>query len=170
MGGNARTTEFLKECLSDSLIKLMKTKRVDQITVSEIAKMASVGRTTYFRNFKTKNQLISFKLIKLWERWAEQNELEIRDDFSLTNTSAFFLFNYSIRELLTLIYQRERQSAVYDAFQTVLYPKHDADPAACYKGKFYAYALFGLLDEWIQRGFHESPEEMIRISGSISIR
>ena len=121
MGGNARTTEFLKECLSDSLIKLMKTKSVDQITVSEIAQMASVGRTTYFRNFKAKNELISFKLIKLWERWAEQNELEIRNDFSLTNTSAFFFFNYSIRELLVLIYQRERQSAVYDAFQTVLY-------------------------------------------------
>ncbi len=169
MGGNARTTEFLKECLSDSLIKLMRTKRVDQINIAEITKMASVGRTTYFRNFKAKNELISFKLIKLWERWAEQNELEIRDDFSLTNASAFFFFNYSIRELLTLIYQRERQTAVYDAFQTVLYPKHDADPAACYKGKFYAYALFGLLDEWIQRGFLETPEEMIRISGSISI-
>lgn len=170
MGGNARTTEFLKECLSDSLIKLMKTKSVDQITVSEIAETAAVGRTTYFRNFKAKDELISFKLIRLWERWAEEHELEIRDDFSLTNTADFFLFNYSNRDLLTLIYLRERQTAVYDAFQTVLYPKHDADPAACYKGKFYAYALFGLLDEWILRGFHESPEEMIRISEYIPLR
>ena len=64
----------------------------------------------------------------------------------------------------------EAMPAVYDAFQTVLYPKHDADPAACYKGKFYAYALFGLLDEWILRGFHESPEEMIRISEYIPLR
>ncbi len=170
MGGNAKTTEFLKECLSDALIRLMKTKNIDQITVSEIAKTANVGRTTYFRNFGAKEELISFKLIKLWERWAEEHDLEIRNDFSLTNTEAFFHFNYSNRDLLSLIYKQKRQLAVYDAFQTVLYPKHDADPAACYKGKYYAYALFGLLDEWIQRGFRESAEEMIRISESIPLR
>lgn len=170
MGGNARTTDFLKECLSDSLIKLMKTKSIDQITVSEIADTANVGRTTYFRNFRTKNALISFKLVKLWERWADVHEIEIRNDFSVSNAAAFFNFNYSIRELLNLIYLRERQSAVYEAFQTVMYPQHDLDPAACYKSKFYSYALFGLLDEWIVRGFRETPDEMIRISEAIRVR
>ena len=169
MGGNARTTEFLKECLSDALIKLMKTKRVDQITVSEIAETASVGRTSYFRYFRTKNELISFKLIKLWERWADLHDLEVRSDLSLSNSLTFFQFNYSIRDLLDLIYLRERQSAVYDAFQTVMYPQQDADTAGCYRSKFYAYALFGLLDEWILRGFNETPEEMVRISENISV-
>ena len=169
MGGNARTTEFLKECLSDALIKLMETKRVDQITVSEIAETASVGRTSYFRYFRTKNELISFKLIKLWERWADIHDLEVRSDFSLSNSLTFFQFNYSIRDMLDLIYLRERQSAVYDAFQTVMYPQQDADTAGCYRSKFYAYALFGLLDEWILRGFNETPEEMVRISENISV-
>lgn len=167
MGGNARTTEFLKECLADALIKLMKAKEVDQITISEIAETANVGRTSYFRHFRSKNELISFKLIKLWERWADLHDLEVRNDFSLSNTLTFFRFNYSIKDLLDLIYLRERQSAVYDAFQTVMYPRQDADTAECYKSKFYSYALFGLLDEWIQRGFSETPEEMVGISENI---
>ena len=33
-------------------------------------------------------------------------------------------------------------------------------PFECYKSRFYSYALFGLLDEWIKRGFHESIEQM----------
>lgn len=169
MGGNAQTTEFLKECLSDALIKLMKVKSVNEITISEIAKTASVGRTSYFRYFKTKNELISYKLVKLWERWADLNDLEIRNDFSLSNSLAFFRFNYSIKDLLQLIYLRDRQSALYDAFQIVMYPQQDADKAECYKSRFYSYALFGLLDEWIQRGFNETPEEMVRITESIRI-
>ena len=169
MGGNARTTDFLKECLSDALIRLMRTKSVDQITVTEIASTASVGRTTYFRNFKSKNELLSFKLVRLWERWTEQQDMAVRNEFAVANALNFFRFNYDIRELLKLIYQRERQSAVYDAFLTVLYPRHCDDPEKCYRSKFYAYALFGLLDEWILRDFRETPDEMVKISETIRI-
>jgi len=169
MGGNARTTDFLKECLSDALIRLMRTKSVDQITVTEIASTAGVGRTTYFRNFKSKNELLSFKLVKLWERWTDARDMEVRNEFAIANALNFFRFNYDIRELLKLIYQHGRQNTVYDAFLTVLYPKHSADPAMCYKRKFYAYALFGLLDEWILRDFRETPEEMVNISEAIGI-
>lgn len=34
---------------------------------------------------------------------------------------------------------------------------------ALYRNKFFAYGLFGFLDEWIERDFAESPEEIIRI-------
>ncbi len=30
----------------------------------------------------------------------------------------------------------------------------------CYRGRFYSYGLFGLLDEWVRRGFHETPQDM----------
>ena len=39
--GNAKTTEFLKECLADALIKLLKTKPIEKITVPEICKCQS---------------------------------------------------------------------------------------------------------------------------------
>ena len=54
MGGNAKTTEFLKECMADALIKILKTKPIEKISVPEIVEVASVGRTTFFRNFTTK--------------------------------------------------------------------------------------------------------------------
>ena len=33
MGGNAKTTEFLKECMADALIKILKTKPIEKISV-----------------------------------------------------------------------------------------------------------------------------------------
>lgn len=168
MGGNAKTTEFLKECLADALINLLKTKSIEKITVSEIVGMAGIGRTTYFRNFSTKNEALTFKIVKLWERWAEEHNLAERRRYTTDNALLFFRFNFSIRELLTLLYERNLQSALYDAFYGIMVSQHGENAVECYKSRFYSYGLFGLLDEWIKREFRESPEEMARILHEIS--
>ncbi len=158
--GNAKTTEFLKECLADALVKLLKNKPIEKITVPEIVETADVGRTTFFRNFSSKNEVITFKLIKIWEHWADEHNITERHKFTLDNAKEFFEFNYSIKDLLLLLYQRNLQPMVYDAFYKVMMPQYGANAQECYESRFYSYGLFGLLDEWVKRGFFESPEQM----------
>ena len=160
MGGNVKTTMFLKECLADALIKLLHQKPMEKITIPEIAETAAVGRTTYFRNFTTKNEMLTFKLVRLWNRWSEEHGVIERKRFTLDNAFDFFSFNYSIKNLLELIYRRNLQSTVYDAFYEVMMPQYGTNAFECYESRFYSYALFGLLDEWIKRGFYESVEQM----------
>ena len=45
---------------------------------------------------------------------------------------------------------------VYDAFYIVMMPQLGINVSECYKSRFYSYGLFGLLDEWVKRGFYES--------------
>ena len=45
------TAETLKEYIADALFRLMPTKSIDKITISEITDLANVGRATYFRYF-----------------------------------------------------------------------------------------------------------------------
>ena len=161
--GNAKTTEFLKECLADALIKLLKAKPIEKITVPEIAETAQVGRTTFFRNFTSKTEVITYKLIRSWERWAEEHNLIETSKFTLDNATDFFAFNYSIKDKLEIIYRRDLQSAVYDAFYKVMVPQFGADTQECYESRFYSYGLFGLLDEWIKRGFFETPAQMAEV-------
>lgn len=161
--GNAKTTEFLKECLADALIKLLKTKPIEKITVPEIAETADVGRTTFFRNFTSKTEVITYKLIRLWERWADEHGLIEKSKFTLDNATDFFEFNYSIKELLVLINSRDLQPTVYDAFYKVMMPQFGADTQECYESRFYSYGLFGLLDEWVKRGFFETPAQMAEV-------
>ena len=162
MGASPTTTLFLKECLADALIQLLEDKPMDKITIPEIAKLAGVGRTTYFRNFNSKVEMLSFKLILLWERWTDDYNVRKRS-LSPDDALSFFQFNYGIRTLLALMYSRGLQTALYGAFNTYLTPQPDAKLPERYKSSFYSYGLFGLLDEWILRGFCETPEQMAKI-------
>lgn len=160
MGASPKTTEFLKECMADSLLRLMREKPFSKITVNEIAQAAGVNRSTWFRNFDTKNEALTFKLVRLWNRWADDHGLKERCRYTLDNAEDFFAFNGSIKELLSEIYREGLQACVYNAFYQVMMPQYGADPAECYEARFYSYGLFGLLDEWIKRGFCETPEQI----------
>ena len=145
------------------MIKLMREKPFEKISIQEIADKAGVGRATWFRNYNGKNEALTFKLIVLWNRWSDEHDISVRDRFTLKNSKDFFEFNFEIRCIVQTIYSANMQSAVYDAFYQVMMPQYGANAEECYKARFYSYGLFGLLDEWVKRGFKETPDEMVRI-------
>lgn len=161
MARGNKTTEFLKECLSDALIQLMREKDYEKISIKEIADTAGVGRATWFRNYTSKNEALTFKFVQVWNRWADEHAIAVRDRFDLANAKNFFQFNYEIKHILEIVYTSNMQSAIYDAFYQVMMPQYGANAKECYQARFYSYGLFGLLDEWIKRGFKESVEEMV---------
>ena len=161
MARGNKTTEFLKECLSDALIQLMREKDFEKISIKEIADTAGVGRATWFRNYTSKNEALTFKFVQVWKRWADEHAIAVRDRFDLANAKNFFQFNYEIKHILEIVYTSNMQSAIYDAFYQVMMPQYGANAKECYQAHFYSYGLFGLLDEWIKRGFKESVEEMV---------
>lgn len=163
MGNNAKTTQFLKECMADALINLMSRKSVSDITIDEIAVSAGVHRSTWFRNFTSKSEAITFKLTTLWFRWADKHDIEVQTRYDISNAQDFFLFNYEIREIIVIIYNAKMQSAIFEAFYTVMTTQYGANAKECYEARFYSYGLFGLLDEWVRRGFCETHEEMAEI-------
>lgn len=90
MGRGTKTTEFLKECLADALIQLMRAKQYEKISIQEIADKSGVGRATWFRNYNGKNEALTFKLIVLWNRWSDEHNVSVRDRFTLKNSKDFF--------------------------------------------------------------------------------
>ena len=160
MGASPKTTSFLKECKADALLYLMKEKTFAKITVNEIARTAGVNRSTWFRNFATKTEALTYKLVVLWYRWAADHGIAECHRYTVDNADTFFTFNASVRDMLSLIYQAELQACVYDAFYQIMKPQYGDDPVECYEARFYSYGLFGLLDEWIKRGFYETPEQL----------
>ena len=56
MGRRPGLTAFLKECMSDALLALMSRKSLAKITVDEIAATAGANRSTWFRNFGSKEE------------------------------------------------------------------------------------------------------------------
>lgn len=163
MARGTKTTDFLKECMSDALIKLMKEKDLEKITVSEITELAGVGRATWFRNFSTKPEALTFKLVTLWNRWAEERSIKAWQRFNLENSRDFFIFNYNNRDLLKMLCSTGLQTCIYDAFCVIMKPQYNATLLERYQSRFYAHGVFGLLGEWVARDFRETPDEMVEL-------
>ncbi len=157
----SRSNDYLKECIADALLVLLKEKPIEKITVDELTAKAGVGRVTYFRSFPNKSEIITFKFIKMWERYAELNDIKVRDRFDLDNALHFFQYNLSIRHILTLVYKAGQQEALHESFYRIMTPPdREMDTLSTYREKFYAHGIYGLLDEWIKRDFRETPEEI----------
>lgn len=160
MGASPRTSDLLKECMADALLRAMKEKSFEKITVTEITEAAGVNRSTWFRNFESKDEALTFKLVLLWYQWAGEHGMKDCRRYTAENAEDFFAFNASIQPVLETIYQAEQLPCVYDAFCHVMSAKSETTPAQAYEARFYSYGLFGLLDEWIGRGFCETPQQL----------
>ena len=163
MARRNKSTEFLKECIADALLKLMDEKPITQITALEITNAAGVGRATFFRHFSSKEEVLTFKLLLLWNRWAEEHSLIDISKFSLYTTKELFAFNLSIKPFIKKLYDEHLQNCIYDAFSKIMAPQFGTDMVQCYANRFYTYGCLALVDEWIKRGFLETPEQMAEI-------
>ena len=160
MGKRTMTTDFLKECMADSLLALMEKKEFSKITINEIAQGAGVNRSTWFRNFSTKNEALTFKLVQAWHRWEAEQGVTNRRGYTVENAGDFFRFNYENRNIILLIYRVGMQITIYDAFCQVMMPQFGAEAEEFYETRFYASGVYGMLGEWVKRDFRETPEEM----------
>lgn len=148
---------FLKECVGDAFLLLIKDKHPDKLTAQDIATQAGVGRATYFRNFSSKEDVCTFALVSLWKRWTNET---IDTKTVSGNVHDFFVFNYEHRDIIKRIYEVHYEHSIYKAFFQILNEYPSYSPLDIYLTRFAAYGLFGLLEEWVKRDFKESVEEL----------
>ena len=154
-------TDFLKLCLADALIKLLKTLDYADINVSKICELAGVGRTTFYRHLDKNNgkeELLLFKITYEWDRYQEKHDEEIKQDRNLGMSS----YIYENRKLFSLLYKRGLITLLMRAFE-VLIPGGDVvDKNLSYLMSFFTYGYFGIIYQWIKNDFDESPEQVKR--------
>ena len=56
---NIEANEITRECIESALILLMKEKSFNEISITDIAKKAGVSRTAYYRNYSSKEDILS---------------------------------------------------------------------------------------------------------------
>ncbi|WP_139650571.1 TetR/AcrR family transcriptional regulator [Raoultibacter phocaeensis] len=152
-------TAFLKLCLADALVKLMKSQDFESISVSAICATADVGRTTFYRHFGNKDSkevLLVFKIIYEWECYAELREEEVKEDrgFALTN------YVYENRELFSLLNRHGLITAIMRAFDSLMPMNETSSKSQSYLMSFFTYGYFGIIHRWMQYDFDETPDQL----------
>ena len=156
-------TDFLKLCITDAIIELLKTTPFEKISINEITSKAGVGRATYFRNFSSKTEAITFKVITMWSVWCEKNGQSPEDQLTFKNSVDFFNFSYENKELYKILYNTGLQSTIYDAFYSVIMKQQRSTSEEYYKSRFLSYGVYGIVNEWVKRDFKEPPQEIALI-------
>ena len=151
-------TAFMKLCLADALIKLMKTQDFDTINVNSICREADIGRTTFYRYFENKNskeEMLLFKIKYEWEQYSDRHENDGQGKKpDLTE------FIYDSRKLFSILYQNNLISVIMRALEDLIPSGETYDKQASYLMSFFIYGYFGIIYQWIKYDFDETPEQI----------
>ena len=109
---NEGRNQYVVEHITDALLKLMKSNDFNDISISQICEAACVGRASFYRNFESKEAVISRHLKMLLDNWW--SEAIQKPDFNLVET--IFSHYWEHRELCILLY---RQGLAHLSLQSI---------------------------------------------------
>lgn len=160
------------ELIYEALITCMKEKEFDKISISDIQRVSSVGRSTFYRNFDTMIDVLYWKCDleykKVMESYVnkeshENNELEFMLHFF-----SYWMSHYEILDMLIGIQRYDiisqchynNSHILYDYFKNI----YSAPiPDFKYHMAVRIGAFVGVLVAWIKNGRKESAEELLAI-------
>ena len=151
-------TAFMKLCLADALIKLMKTQDFDTINVNSVCREAGIGRTTFYRYFENKNskeEMLLFKIKYEWEQYSDRHE-----DDGHGKKPDLTEFIYDSRNLFSMLYQNHLISVIMRSLEDLIPSGETYDKQASYLMSFFIYGYFGIIYQWIKYDFDETPEQI----------
>ena len=149
------SAEFIKTCYALALIKLMKEKDYNNITISEICKEAGFGRTSYYRYFtNNKDELILYITKLRWIECKNYNPEEAKKD------EGKVLLNhvYKNKDFFMLLRKHNLNALIFEIFYNNFGRQENENEILSYGKAFFAGAYFGVIYEWIIQGCKDNPD------------
>lgn len=152
--------EEYKGMISDAFVELLQEHSIDQITISQIAKQAGIGRNTFYNHFQKKEDILDYLMeslfLELQAKLKEKEKPTIED---------FLLWRFSLLKknpLLATVHNR-------DVIKTILYSMRNSKVSLfdfplhqdIYKFEFFQGGIDYVTSKWIISGMMESPKEMV---------
>ncbi|NMA02064.1 MAG: TetR/AcrR family transcriptional regulator [Clostridia bacterium] len=179
-----------KEAICAALVALIEEKGFEALSVKDIAIKANINRGTFYLHYKDKFDLLDQTLDQVVQD-MERILLEIRlvsvADFKETwipkaiATKLFEYFNDNASLIQAILVTKGNFVLVTKLKQLMLKNIFEKDEAISikkekllvpceYLASYIASAHFGVVQEWLDRGRRETPEEMAEILLNITFR
>ena len=166
-------SNITKKALASSLKKILSKKEFNKITINDITEDCGVNRQTFYYHFKDIYDLLEWiytnevigKIKNLetdnpTENW--QQEFLYVFEYIIENKKFVYNTYYSVSRsfFLNFVYQQTNlvlTKAVNEKSKNLNIDEKNKKFIA----DFYKYAFVGLVQEWIENGMEENPEEII---------
>ena len=63
---------YVKEHITESLLRLLEQKEISDISISELCDDAGIGRASFYRNFDSKEDILRAHINQLFDGWKSE--------------------------------------------------------------------------------------------------
>ena len=158
MSNEARNS-YVVEHITDALLELLRAGPLEGVSVSELCERAGVGRASFYRNFRSKEDILRSRVRRLLKEWAADGSRWEGRPLSELLRALFAHFEEN-RDFYALLDQRGLGYLVKDAFMELWGPRPEDTKEEAYSRAYAVCALYGWIELWFRRGMRETAEEI----------
>lgn len=163
-------SDITKRAMSAALKNLLKEKKLNKITVQDIADECGINRQTFYYHFQDIYDLIEWTCIEDTEKVLKENRTYdtwqegFLSVFDLAKKDKTFIDNI-YRSVSLEMLEQYLYRLVYPLLKNVVDEKANGQTVReenkKYIADFYKYAFVGVLLEWIRNDMAESPGQIV---------
>ena len=157
-----------KDRIQESLCRLMHEKTFENITVKEICEKADVNRSTYYRNFSSKEDIIKYKLENILDEYIE--EFEGQEDTSRQNYINTILATFSRHKEFFKTIHKHNQTYLLQNVLTEYFSVKDNvnDKKELYRSYYHIGGICSFTICWIENGMEDDISELSEIGAQLA--
>lgn len=165
---NQEANAITRECIESALILLMQTKPFSDITVTDITRKAGVSRTAYYRNYASKEDILSGYMHSLSQTLS--NVLKQFDAVTETKQS----WRALLEAVVSLVPQFKLllDAGFFDKLVTEFAAKMndtttEGDVSRYYSNQYWAGAILTVISSWIRNGMDADIDQLAEIGANL---
>ncbi len=161
-----------RERLLTALMQLLKSKSLSAISITELTEQAGVSRMTYYRNYTSKEDILSSHLKDIFSSYrrdiASWKDQGCYNDYR--NLLHCFEYFYQHREFMKSLVSCHLEHWLLCELSSYLMETYYRDSDSIdlyYRLQAFSGALYHTYISWILNDTRETPEEMARLMAEI---
>lgn len=168
MSRGAQENARVRKQMTEALFTLLEKKEFSEITVTDIITEAKVARTSFYRNFDTKEAIVEAYMELVYRELADSdNEPDFDTFYSYESLVKRFEHSFSFllqkKSYILALYKNGFASLILEVMNRYIEDAAGTMPHRSterYKLYFVTGAAFNVLITWLEEGAVESPREM----------
>ena len=138
----------------------METKPYDKISIGEVAQKAGVNRSSYYRHFSSKEDILRFYLMSIMQEYQAAYQQGPEQTFYAYTRQIFVTF-YAHRHDLLLIHKNGLSYLLLDVLNTCFRltdPEQQLTEKEQFKLSYHIGGIYNNMRLWLAHGMAETPD------------
>lgn len=167
---NKEINSLTRESIELALISLLKTKKFNEISITEITKKAGVSRTAYYRNYKSKEEILSTCIKTIMNNTSNALlQYNVLDNTKETWIALLLKVKENYKEYKLLLSTGYRSFIIDEFNKSMNYNISKKQFELYYSNLYWAGALSNVILQWIEDDMNIPIEQIAELGSNLML-